>query len=495
MVFHCAEFIMPKYAIFNTVVSDGMGDFSHFLDVVQALRANPHFKDVEFVPVVCFQNGGKKANEARVREKLDALGWPYVFGSEDDHAKFCLEEDTQHLLHDADQAIVISSDQERLLELYAPYMKAGIPIKLIAEHEGSLLVPEDVMKTTPKEQVVHAPFGLSARCSGIKIATVPSVPAEEAWHVLETHNPEFAARLLQSSDSADFESFQQGNVIVPAYFNNDLDFTLFLHRLGVAQSDFKDKDLVVYHSGSDLSKKYLKPSNLEAVRKALQDTSIKQIQVIRPGDTAPIIIKGNPNGTQSISVYSGFNLNDPSFDALYQMAEIAGVSGDNTFERCISMNILPFYWSTNPNMKAQTLSALRDITAMPDVPLSPEARKSFNYFFDPANYKLHQDAVRQLTNPFNDTLSPHHYNQVDLSLMVKEWPIVCDYLRTHKNFYNHIEQIVLAQLPSDAKSASCDDPKNTVMSFKARLTSLKESSTEQVEQPVIDEPKTSPRLP
>jgi len=453
---------MPKYAVLNTVVGDGMGDFTHFLDIMQALRSNPLYKDVEFVPVVSFQTRSSiitpnkvkreentQIGKVRVQKSLDTLGYPYILGIDsEEHEELASSEEAKNLLHDADQVIVISSDQDRLLDLYCPLMKAGIPIKLIAEHEAAIGVSDNIETITPEECIIDASLGLAPISSGIKVSEVPELSATAAWQVIKENNPEFVEQVLTSSHSESVEAFQSNHVIAPAYFNKNEDFITFLHRLGVMQSNFKDKDFAIYHSGNDLIR-YLTPSVIKSITNAFRNTSIKEIQIINPGDNKPITIKGNPNGTQSIAVYSGFYLKDPAFDALHQLSDIAGVSGDNTFERCISMNILPFYWSTNPNAKAETLRALINITAMPELPLSDKARQSFESFFSPEDYKKNAREMYNVRSPSNSNLS-----HIDLSVMIKEWPVVCDYIKKHKNFYHELDRIVLARLPDEAKPAA-----------------------------------------
>ncbi|MDX2345260.1 MAG: hypothetical protein QNK11_00095, partial [Legionella sp.] len=150
---------------------------------------------------------------------------------------------------------------------------------------------------------------------------------------------------------------------------------------------------------------------------------------------------------------------------LYHLSDMAGVSGDNTFERCVSMHVLPLYWSSNPNMKELTLSVLsEDITQRTDLSISSSARSSFRTFFSPSYYKIHAGSI--ITGNFNSPA--HRQNTVDLSLMIKEWPIVCDYIRKHYNFYDKLESIVRADLP-DQRAAGTNTADKTL---KERLNNM-----------------------
>jgi hypothetical protein len=124
---------MPKYLIFNTVNNDGVGDFTHFEDIMKVLLSDPKYSDVEFIPIVCFNSHGKESNYIRIGEKMKALCIPFFYGKEEDHKVFIENITLQKRLSDADQCIVISFDQ--ILRLYMPYFKEGILFKGISEHE------------------------------------------------------------------------------------------------------------------------------------------------------------------------------------------------------------------------------------------------------------------------------------------------------------------------------------------------------------------------
>ncbi|MDX2346922.1 MAG: hypothetical protein QNK11_08650 [Legionella sp.] len=409
-------------------MADGLGDFSHFVDIVEALQSNPRFSKVEFIPIILFDSDGKPANKARVIDELISMGYPNaIFGDIYDHREFIANETVQQQIQSFDQAIVISCDLDELLNIYAPYFKLDIPIKLIAEHEGMLYVPVN----TPKHaQITEAPLGLASGNSGIKIKPTAHMEPEAAWQIIVEAHPEFSKQLLESTHSDNFEMLQNNHIIIPAYFNNN--------------ADFKHQDIVIYHSGSDFSK-FAHPFYLSKVQKQLNTTSIQSIQIFTPEENTEITVPCNPDGSQTIRIYHGHYLNNTAYDALYHLSSMAGVSGDNTFERCVSMHVLPSYWSTNPFTKTATLRALSDITQNKDLEISEHARDSFKLFFSPDYYYSFKNSLEPALGTPPDYI--HHQEDVDVSLMIKEWPIVCDYLKAHYNFYDKLEAIALADLP------------------------------------------------
>ena len=215
---------MPKYIIFNMIMSDGTGDFSHFVDVIEALKASQHFFDIEFWPIVLFEQGGTEKNKARVQGQLSDLGYGEValFGDEDAHIAFILNTAIQAQIKAVDQIIVISSEGP-LVDLYAPYFRKNIPIKLIGEHENTLTAPDN----TRGALVTYASLGLSPGTAGIKIKAIAAISPKAAWRILSKENPEFLKRLLNDSGCSNLNIFSKYHMIVPAYFNTENDFWIF----------------------------------------------------------------------------------------------------------------------------------------------------------------------------------------------------------------------------------------------------------------------------
>jgi hypothetical protein len=421
---------MPKYVIFNTINSDGIGDFSHMEDIVNALLSNPRYSDVEFIPIVCFIEHGLDSNYERIHAKMRAFNIPFFYGKNNDHVNFSATEALQTLLSTADQALIISFDA--IFTLYEPYLKQGIPIKYIGEHENTETPAFlDSLLNNGRDWITHykaRQLGLSPQCHGIKIQSIPHMTSDAAWHIIAEHAPKFLRQLLICSHSSDIKTLSDTHEIIPAYFNRGYDFLSFLNLLGKNLS-LTEKNIIVYHSGYNLD--YF--LDTETINNVFDGSYVKQLELINPKHDIAITLYANQQGCRTIKILSGFYLNDPAFDALYQLASVAGVSGDNTFERCISMDVLPYYWSTNAFLKMPTLIALQEITQRPELPLSQEARTSFHLFFDP----------NQITR--SSTLAKDI--RLNFPKMIEAWPVITAYLKQHKNFYNNLDRIILEDLP------------------------------------------------
>jgi hypothetical protein len=62
-----------KVLIFNSVNYDGVGDFSHFKDILTAYLSNPKFSDVEFIPIVAFHTCGAESNYSKLKQECEEL--------------------------------------------------------------------------------------------------------------------------------------------------------------------------------------------------------------------------------------------------------------------------------------------------------------------------------------------------------------------------------------------------------------------------------------
>ena len=60
---------MYTVVLLNHVNRDGIGDFSHLLDIYNELRSHPQFRAFEFVPVICCQ----PEQISRIQSKLLAV--------------------------------------------------------------------------------------------------------------------------------------------------------------------------------------------------------------------------------------------------------------------------------------------------------------------------------------------------------------------------------------------------------------------------------------
>jgi len=411
---------MPNYIVFNTVNFDGIGDFIHFKDIMLALLANPVFKEVVFTAIVAVDSRCTAAHYQRIREELESLGVPFHYGNIREHRDTLSKDiDLQKKLQTADQAIIISFDG--IFRFYKSYFKTNTPIKLIGEHECNLAGPEVTHFPLCKE---HS-LGLGEKRIGLKVKNHARLAPSEAWRVIEATDPHVSSALLKHANEDGFEAFFEHNVLVPAYFNNPNDFFMFVSVFKKNESLSGEKNIIFVQSGF----KYENMTSEEqqrynALYLSLYGSNIAQVDIVTP-DSDPMIIAKNSKGSKTIRICSGFYLSHLSYDALYQLAQVAGVSGDNSLEHAVSMDVLPFYHSTNQVSKRATIYGLREITQLVDIPLS--AKKSFQVFF---------------TDAFLGDVW-----DVDFPEMIKAWPLVTAYLRRYHNAYDNLQGIVLENVP------------------------------------------------
>jgi hypothetical protein len=484
---------MPKRkcVVYNTVLGDGLGDFTHFEDTMRALRANPKFQDIEFVAFVEFRdrpNLSKEQNDAvysNIRRRLDALGVQSFYGRPEEHQAYAKQEDVQQIFREAEQTISISNDEIRRRSGYAP-LDANLPNKYIAEHE----------KKNPSyyPNTLDRPLGLSEGCYGLKLEDPPQTAPATAGQIIMENDPVFANQLLASTAATNFQEFNSNNHFIPAYFNKQEDFDMFLNIVASNPSLTHGKNIVIYYSGNT--------ADLESTLRKFKVPQISSIELVEPSvasssevSTAPTTSKtiDNPTSTGSvqIKIFSGFRVATPSYDALYQLSNMAAVSGDNTFEHCISTNNFPFYRSTNHALdkggKCATLTALCDITQSEDLDIPEDVKASYKLYFGSAYDEFkslcnrvaeaqssvdhnpnNSRAVRELAkakveleenNPYRDKMKDPDFDpdfdvNINFERMIEYWPVVTAHLRKHHNFYNNMEAIVQEGVPEASHEAS-----------------------------------------
>jgi hypothetical protein len=250
------------------------------------------------------------------------------------------------------------------------------------------------------------------------------------------------------------DDIEQNHFIVPAYYNNQYHFFTLLSLLAL---NHQHQNIVIFLSGIT-SNKITDKATMEAL---FTHSFVSKLNVITVDDDQSIkhsemdfdsVSSASPEHERTITIISGAYLNDAAYDALYALAPMAGVSGDNTLEKCVSMNTLPLYWSTNEYSKVPTLRALRNITQSASLNITDVARQSFNTFFDAALYCQYHE--KMLDCLYHDGAQPfgHPYMQVDILAMIEAWPTVTAHLRAHHNFYTAFDDIVLEHLPPESIS-------------------------------------------
>jgi len=468
---------MPHYIIYTYVNNDGLGDFSHLDDIAVTILSNPHFNDINLTIIVEIRDIGRdKESELKSKEIFLPFIKNKLIQLEQDFpdrlTTFCALETQyqydnpviQKKLNEADQLLIVSYDGQycRASEQYTRYCQEGIPIKFIGEHER-----KEIKYSEP--HLIRS-LGLSDGCYGLKIKDKGHACPDDAWNVIEQNDPTFASELLFCTNSSDFAEFNRRYLLVPCYFNNTYIFSNFLQFLSITLPSYNEnvylnglesmmynlmpvtsqsndkwitwlicnlkyatsshKEIVIYHSGAKLDRMNEEHEDLSEL------SFIQSLEIYIAGKWEPVSISLGNLGAK-IKIFSGYRVNDASYNAIYQLSKLAGVSGDNTFELCLSHNILPFYYSTNRLAKMPTLEALIKIIQRPELPLSPQVREAYKWFFSIG---------------LNERLSIRDKKiaSLNVSEMIKQWPVVTDYLRKNNNFYNCLEEIIIEELSPEA---------------------------------------------
>ena len=222
---------MPHVVFLNHVNNDGTGDYSHAVDVINAIKKLPEMKDCTFSTVISCG----KDQAARIRARLGEIE------SDDNAVFFGVDSDPENKLYEkpeviaslekADQVFIISFALNDMPE-YDKHFKPQAPKKFIGEHESSNDAFDSLANF--KWQDCSMGFGINAHKqtrSGIKLTQTRKQSPKSALESIEKEDKSgFVAALLENTNSATIDDFCSSNHLIPAYFNTrGLDkFFLFL---------------------------------------------------------------------------------------------------------------------------------------------------------------------------------------------------------------------------------------------------------------------------
>lgn len=431
----------------NSVYNDGIGDYGHLRDILKAVTTNPKFDAYTFIPVI--DTGNKKLIEKIITD-LASMGITHYYIG--DNKEFDIDTELDKALkiiyEKAEQLLEVSTrfigDQKR-------FLRPPAIIKSITEHEGRRSIEWKIEYRLP---TLTSSMGLHHELLGIKIADVPKTTPQEFYASLAIHDPKMAAQLLKTTGSTNFEELTAKNIFTHAYFTDLFGekngFSMFLALLCTHS---KDKDIIVQLSSSSHSAiknytkkaKHLPDNGIERLHTIInaafqksefaQYVDIKQIEFFSTEYHAPQHIEIiNPDGNRVIRVFNA-HLSEESYKLVFNACTFVGVSGDNSFERSVAHQILPFYHSTNEILKTPTWKAIKIII------------KEVDFGFDE---QLHRDLVTY----FSYEADKHHGYDflrkillIDLDRVQKAWSTIADYLKQHRNFYNLYEHLILMPAP------------------------------------------------
>ena len=379
---------MKKCIVFNTI-ADGFGDFIHFEDIMQALMQNPKLKNTRFIAFIGMDRFYQYTDCV---ERLDKLGIEYYIESTSAHQARSEQELTKEIFKDVEQCFVISYDS--IYAYYKPLLPEETLTKFILEHESENGEESNVE--------FKCNLGLGAGSYGIKIKEIEPMDNDGIWNTFRTHDYEFANQLLEETNSNNFSMFRKNYFVIPMYFHRYTEFNIFIEFILKNRKLLTEKNIFIYLTGKvSHGAKFIKTMRLLEEKNQLDE--------------------------KKVVIFSNHSISNNSYEALYHLAEMAGVSGDNTFEKAVSYHVLPFYYPNHYQSKRATLRALGEISQTPPIPTS--VKKDFLTFFE------------YTTTPCNG------FEGLNFKDLIKYWPRVCEKLREHHNFYDQLDNIYSEGLP------------------------------------------------
>ncbi|CAM2972260.1 hypothetical protein [Legionella worsleiensis] len=441
---------MPKVILMNEIMTDGIGDFSHFLDIYLFLREHHATCQFELIPVICFDRDPVKPNAERQFNKILSIiksnNIPlYFYGDKEAYDKD-ISKNTALIqcFTEAVQIINISYPAVGFFTKLLSYVHPKARLKSIGEHEFDFS-PQGWMSRS---------LGLGSNSYGIKCKQIERLEPADAFSVIAHYNPLFTNMLLKVTGSDSFFSFQENNILTSAYFQPErtTDLKLFLLLFSVNQSLPKNKDIAVYLSSNGANNFVDEINNATEFKEILSNSDLKRIEWIFSDDSQSSI-EINLTGNRVIRVFLGFHLCDTSYSALYQCLEIALVTGDNTLEQAISSCVLPVYRSFNYSYKSRTLWALVNIIKETLGSAPAKLLQDMQLFFEYApvsemgGYQRCSKTYAQFAEEYKD---------MDLISMIKVWPVVAKHIQDKYNFFDKLEEIFFEDLDPELLAIAYD---------------------------------------
>lgn len=428
---------MTKVVFFNSIHTDGKGDFGHLTNILTALKKMPTLQNFQFYAVVDCTLWPKEDFEGQLKA-LNIDG--YFLGRSDD--QLWENPELQKHLSEAVQIIQVSR-QSFPLKKYLPYINPNALFKFIGEHEEIdpfMLTKIDLHGK--RKNFILRPMGLSPGTFGIKLQDRRNQITQDPFAILQSQDPQFYHALLATTQSPNMEYFKHNHFFVPAYYSNMGPFCKLLLLFIINHKLPQDRNIAIFLSGkSNLIKEDLQDLFSDETYKNIV-TTVKRVVLIQAQGDPIIVYLLNPSGTRSIEVFSGFKLSDAGFDAAFDAASfIAGVSGDNTFERTVSTKLLPFYWSTNENLKKRTMIALANIVQerLATMNVAEETKKDLLTFF---NYDNFSRFISFFRSKKEELAALYEFRDLDLIAMTKVWSEIAQYIIDHHNFYDRLLNII-----------------------------------------------------
>ena len=303
---------------------DGMGDFAHGLEFAKMVTLCTKEKGYEVVGAVvtCVDFGSEQQSKAlkkAVSENRHIFDELYLFDQDDP-----IPEDLKKSAGKSACMLTVSFDPFIGLFSYLP--PKTIQIRCLEFGSDSRTYIRDC-------DFDNANMGLNlnqAHCNGILLKEPPK---EEPLHLMASiKNKDFVTALVCGKN---YDDYLRDHVFIPGYLQCSTSATVFIVS-----------NVLRFFDHGELKKScdFFLPSHMIEEKSILAalcalGLSSSLIQFITPESSERELIK-----TSTISIFSGFNLDDDDYSKLYYLqSDVAGCSGDNTTALVLSSNRLPYF--------------------------------------------------------------------------------------------------------------------------------------------------------
>lgn len=481
----------PTILLANYIHYDGIGDFHHLLGIIKEFQPYTEQLKIQMVPfIIC-----DASREKEVTKKIDELNLnlkPVIFTHHRSaspimplmeqfetfvQSNLSFQKKLGSCLAVFQISTGLEKEQKDILRKYTPF---NIPVVTIAEHSGlrttanflpmGRVDPDDQLSKTIPKNINDRWMGLDHY--GIKLT--PTMNKSKTITLLNLDNKKFLNALLkkESLDNSEqiTDEFFKKNNFIPGYLQSEEGIVKFFNFC-IQHSDFNNQNIlfVLNNFNKLFTKKNCQIDNEELITsnviiKDLADittvkadymvvsyfvdkviTNVKLLNTLRHkgfsgieininGKTCEIIFPENQCQKQ-IRIFTDFIFNEQDYDNLYTLGHsIAAFSGDNTFEKVLSHQLIPFLSPGKYEFEKSIKLLLEFAIEHYGSTMSDEVKHEFIQYFDGSKMRL--DTPEKMDSLLS----------VNLQSILKHWPSIVEQLKEEKNMYHHLKNILCEAL-------------------------------------------------
>lgn len=478
----------PTVILTNYIHFDGIGDFNHLLDIMEAFMPLTTQLGIRVVPLVLCLSEKRQMVVNKIEERCPGLQ-PFIFTVDGRYPPDLIplfeefvasNNKLQKMLNGALSIFQISTAiTKEQKDLLLKFCQPNIPIVNISEQAGlrTTAMFSVMSQVDERDRPVSALKNINDRwmgledktyCYGVKIKAPLEMNKAEA--ILTLENTDFMRVLLGHSDPQSTPSeetateFLRTNQLIPAYLQSQMSIMKFIYFCLEQPSLAGSSDLTFYINNYDnlfhprckmeftqeLEASHVRLSATRVIEDEilvplfealliqdphfhhLKDLGIASIEINSNGNSRTMVLDsaGSTSPKRTIRILTDFNLNDHDYDYLFHIASsVVGVSGDNTLEKALSHDKLPVLQSEEKYTFERGMQALCQLAQdyLPDI--SAAVQEDLERFFTRKNMRLDK---------------PSHWSEllaIDLAILLEHWQRVTAELRVKNNLYHNLDHI------------------------------------------------------